>query len=530
MEKHLTLTAATLTLATIGLLPVVTMITSTFYVQSEFSLTAYETLFRSGKELMPLLVHSISLSLFVTFIAVVLGVPLGLLLGRTDMPLRRTLTILLTLPLLVPPYVIAVEWFNVLETTGSLGRLLLPTASDHLSSTFFGFYGCVGVLSTAFLPVVMLLTIAYLGTLDPRLEHAGLLVSRWPNVLWRITLSSIAPAILFAAIVVFLLTLGEVGVPTFLHYPVYPLEILTQFAAFYDFSGATVAAIPLLIITAVILVLEIRFLHASVLDLRATDFGGRSARIELGCWRVPMLWLVVAWGLVSVALPMTVLIVQSASPSAFAEAYLRASDSMLRSVVFGAIGATSLSVLGFFCGYLVCSRALPWWRSVDALALFLFTLPGTVIGIGLISLWNRPMTNAIYATPAIIILGYLAQYALLPMRMMAASLQRIPPSLEQAAQLSGASWFMILRDILAPMAKRGLVATWMIAYVFCLRDVGISMVVYPPGSDTLPVRTLTLMANGASSLIAALCVFLIVLMLLPLSVAALWYTYAGRSA
>jgi ABC-type Fe3+ transport system permease subunit len=49
------------------------------------------------------------------------------------------------------------------------------------------------------------------------------------------------------------------------------------------------------------------------------------------------------------------------------------------------------------------------WRSVDALALFLFTLPGTVIGIGLINLWNKPMTNAIYATPAIIILGYLAQ-------------------------------------------------------------------------------------------------------------------------
>src|SRR5262249_26562064 len=189
-----------------------------------------------------------------------------------------------------------------------------------------------------------------------------------------------------------------------------------------------------------------------------------------------------------------------------------------------------LTVLGFFCGYLVSSRALPWWRSVDALTLFLFTLPGTVIGIGLISLWNRPITNVIYATPAIIILGYLAQYTLIPMRMMAASLQRIPLSLEQAAQLSGASWFTILRDILAPMAKRGLIASWMIAYVFCLRDVGITMVVYPPGSDTLPVRTLTLMANGAPSLIAALSVILIVVMLLPLFVAALWHTYAWRSA
>jgi iron(III) transport system permease protein len=89
---------------------------------------------------------------------------------------------------------------------------------------------------------------------------------------------------------------------------------------------------------------------------------------------------------------------------------------------------------------------------------------------------------------------------------------------------------MTLRSIAVPMAKRGLTATWIIAYVFCLRDVGISMVVYPPGSDTLPVRTLTLMANGVPGLISALCVILIMAMLLPLLVVALWHTRAGRSA
>jgi iron(III) transport system permease protein len=338
----------------------------------------------------------------------------------------------------------------------------------------------------------------------------------------------IAPAILFAAVLVFLLTLGEVGVPTFLRYPVYPVEILTQFAAFYDFSAATVAAIPLLIITAMILVLEVRFLHTCVLELSAATFGRRNAPIELGRWRFLLLGLVLVWILVTVALPIAVLVVQSASLSVFVDAYSRASDSILRSVIFATIGATLLTLLGFFCGYLVYSRALPLWRSVDALALFLFTLPGTVIGIGLISLWNKPITNAIYATPAIIILGYLAQYAVLPTRMITAILQRIPRSLEQAAQLCGASWFMTLRCIVVPLVKRGLITMWVIAYIFCLRDIGITLVVYPPGSDTLPVRILTLMANGAPSLIAALCIILIMVTLLPLCVAALWQRRAGR--
>jgi iron(III) transport system permease protein len=176
----------------------------------------------------------------------------------------------------------------------------------------------------------------------------------------------------------------------------------------------------------------------------------------------------------------------------------------------------------------VHNRTLPLWRSIDALALFLFTLPGTVVGIGLISLWNTPATNFVYRTPAITILGYAAQYIVLPTRMTSAILQRIPPSLEQAAQLCGASWFMSLRQIVVPLARRGLIAVWITAYVFCMRDLGISIVAYPPGSDTLPVRILTLMANGAPSLIAALCVILIAVTLLPLGVVALWSARSGR--
>ena len=81
---------------------------------------------------------------------------------------------------------------------------------------------------------------------------------------------------------------------------------------------------------------------------------------------------------------------------------------------------------------------------------------------------------------------------------------------------------MTLRQVVLPLARRGLVAVWVIAYVFCLRDLGVSMVVYPPGLDTLPVRILTLMANGAPSLIAALCIILIAVTLLPLGAVALW--------
>ena len=88
MEKRLTLAAAALALIAIGLLPVLAMVANTFYVAGEFSLTAYETLLASGKQLTLLMGRSVLLSLSVTFVAMVVGVPLGVLLGRTDLPLR----------------------------------------------------------------------------------------------------------------------------------------------------------------------------------------------------------------------------------------------------------------------------------------------------------------------------------------------------------------------------------------------------------------------------------------------------------
>jgi iron(III) transport system permease protein len=528
--KRLTLSVAALALAGVGLLPVLTMIARSLLVDERFSVGAYAALLASSQRLLPLFGNSLFLAACVAFFATLIGAPLGILLSRTDLPWRGALAILLALPFLVPPYVIAVAWFAALNPSGWFARLAPEGASEFLSSKFFGVWGCVATLSTTFAPIVMLLTMAYVGAVNPRLEQAGLLASGWPNVLWRITLPLIAPEIMFASVLVFLLALGEVGVPTFLRYPVYPTEVLTQFAAFYDFSAATAAALPMLIIAAAVLAMEMTFLRAPSIESGTGGTDIPNAPIALGRWRLPLFCLASAWTLLTVIAPFAALFNQAASFDVFTAAFAHAGDSILRSIAFAAIGATFLTVLGFFCGYLIHEKALRFWRSVDALTLFLFTLPGTVIGVGLISLWNHPATNLIYATPAIVILGFLAQYALIPTRMAAATLQRIPPSLENAAELAGASWFMVLREIITPLATRGLIATWAICYVFCMRDLGVAMVVYPPGSDTLTVRIMTLMANGAPSLIAALCVILIVVTLAPVALAVLWRTISRSTA
>jgi iron(III) transport system permease protein len=74
--------------------------------------------------------------------------------------------------------------------------------------------------------------------------------------------------------------------------------------------------------------------------------------------------------------------------------------------------------------------------------------------------------------------------------------------------------------ITIPLARRGLLAGWLVGYIFSLRDTGIIMLIYPAGYETLPVRIMTLMANGSPQLIAALCIIMIIATLLPAGI--LW--------
>ncbi len=528
MSKRLCLSAAVAALVVAGLLPILVMLLKSVQVDGRWSLAFYCRMAASPRE-WALMGHSLALAGLTTLLATAVGLPLGVLLGKTDLPFRRGFAALFTLPLLLPPYVLAISWFDLLGREGLLARVLGAGAAQVVSSWLFGLPGCVLVLFSAFLAIVMLLTMTYLRTVNPRLEEAGKLVSRWPAVLRGITIPLILPGALLAAMLVFLLSLGEFGVPTFFRYDVFPVESFTQFSAFYNFGAATAAAIPLAALTFLVLAAERVFLREKTYQLRPAPDGTQFVRVALRpAARRALFAATAALCAVLVIAPLLVLVMQSASWAAYAEAFRRAGDSLRRSIGYAAAGATLLTALGFLLGYLIHARALRVWRAVDSLTIFLFALPSTVIGIGLVILWNRPWTNAVYATPLIILLGYVAQYSALTSRITVSTLAQIPPSMEEAAQAAGARWLRRLVWIVAPLSRRGLAAAWLVAYIFCLRDVGITMMVYPPGHDTLPVRIFTLMANGAPSLIAALCVILIAATVVPLALLGVVFGRGGR--
>ena len=497
-------------------------------VNGAFSLENYQHLLATGRS-WQLLTNSLGLALTTAVICTIVGLPLGLLFAKTDLPLRRVFVLLFALPLVIPPYITAVSWAEMLAPHGLASGFFGEATARKLSGLLFGLPGCVLVLTTTFVPAVMLATMTFVRTINPRLEEAARLSARPLRVLSGITIPLIWPGVLLATTLVFLLALGEFGVPTFLRYSVFAVESFTQFTVSYNFGAATAAAVPLALLTFVILGIEWFVLRDKIQPLRPAG-DDDAYLVPLRSYRVSLFVLVSILCALLVITPLMSLLLQAGSMQSYVRALHVVIDSLIRSLFIAAVGATALTVLGFFIGYLVHTRALPIWRAADAGTVLLFALPGTVIGMGLIALWNHAATNLIYATPLIIVFGYLAQYTALTGRVTVGSLSLVPASMEEAAASAGANWMRRLGLIVLPLIRNALVVGWLIAYIFCLRDTGITMLVYPPGYDTLPVRIFTLMANGAPPLIAATCVLMIAATVLPLlGIAALMRTQRRRS-
>jgi iron(III) transport system permease protein len=186
--------------------------------------------------------------------------------------------------------------------------------------------------------------------------------------------------------------------------------------------------------------------------------------------------------------------------------------------VLAAVGATLVVIVASVIGHARArARARPG-AFVDVMLIGLFAVPGTVVAVGLIGLWNRPgWSGAVYGTDAMLVLGYLARFIPVAALALAAASRAVPASQEEAAAVSGAGWVRTTWHIVLPQLRLGLLATWVIVFVLAFGELGVSILVVPPGEATLPIRIYTIIANTAPAHVAALALLQAVVVLVPLA-------------
>ena len=449
-----------------------------------------------------LLWNTARLGVGTALLATAVGAPLGLALARINLRGKALLRIVLAAPVVLPPYVMALAW------------TYLGSGND-VSEWTYSLPAAIVVLGLVFYPLSMLATEVALRRIDGRLEEAAVLSAPPHVVLRRITLPLAAPTVLAAALVIFVLSVSEFGVPGLLRVRVYTTEVFTAFAALYDFSRAVLLAVPLLVLCLLVAVVAVVLAGERLVSTRRGS-GTRPALLHE--WQRPAEAVAITAAAIGLGLPVIVLAREALRAESLPAIVEGSGTAIANSLRLATIGATAVVALAVWLGYARARARRRLGQFADIVFVVAFAVPSTIVGVGLIGLWNRPgVVGALYGTDVMFILGYLARFVPVAALAIAATTRYVPESHEEAAAVSGAGWLRTMARIVVPQIRLGLLFAWVISFVLAFGELGVSILVAPPGEATLPIRIYTIIANTPPSHVAALALLQTAVILTPLA-------------
>lgn len=467
-------------------------------------LSAYERIF-STPGLGPMLWNSLMWGLATTAGAWMLGIPCGWLLARTDLPAKGLARILLLVPIMSPAYINALAYVLAMQP-GGFAELAAGSAGwvGVLREVFFGFWGVTFVMVMSAFGGVALAVEAALRSLPSRLEDAAACLGARPWHIARfVTLPLLVPALINSGIIVFLDAISNFGVPAIMgprsNLPLLPAEIYQLVTSYpLDFPLAT-ALSALLCLAALGLISLGRMLMAGA-SLGRT----RASAIKihrLGVWGKALgwLWLGVLF-LLAAALPNAVVVATSlvdrweaGEPVWTLRHYAKllapgsgSAQAVGTSLALSFVTATVAVVMGGLTAYGIARGRGPMAAAADTLSLMPRMVPRIVTAVAFILAWNAPwVVVEIYNTVWILALAYFALYQSDALRFASTGMRAVGVNLEQAAEILGAGRAEILRRVIFPALAPGLFAAWITTFVVCMRDWVASIILLPPGVQTI---------------------------------------------
>jgi iron(III) transport system permease protein len=496
--------ALTLPLLAIVLSPVLYLVAATLFQNGSFSLSPLRDAVLSSRQLV-LLVRSCFVAGGASAIAVLVGVPFAFVCSRTDTPLGGLLRRLAFIPLLIPPYVQAMAWSDLLGGRGEMAAAVQGLATTFDMRTAIGAM-CVFALS--YLPVVVLLAASGFASIDPSLEQAALIHARQPSVVRGVTLRLAFPHVLAAAIIVFVFSFANFEVPDILRLRVFPMEVFISFAAYYDTAKATVLSAPMVVVCVALLAALGVFTRGRSHAL-LTFSDRQQLMFRTGFWRWPLLGFAAAVVVTGVGVPVVVLIWRAGGPDVYLKVIRTCSGALWYTLWSSAVAGALAVVLSLPVAYLLTRRRGATSGLLDFASQLPFGIPSVALGIGLIGVWNRPGMDWVYGGSFMLVLGLVAAYAAFVVRVLAPSIGRLDVTLEEAGWVAGAGWWSTSLHVLLPNLVPGALAAFGIAFALSLANLGTALLVVAPGRSTLPVTVYNYLHYGSKDSVHALCVLLL---------------------
>ena len=360
-------------------------------------------------------------------------------------------------------------------------------------------------------------------------DAASILGSSARRTLINITLPLVLPAVLAGFILSFLEALTLFSSPAMIGLPARIFLLTTEIWSLFEFPRrvgvAAALALPLLFVTMGLLWLQTRLLGRRGY-VTLTGKGGARRLIHLGWMRWPMLGFCLAVLTCSAVLPYVLLLLYATArtwsePLGLANFTLDHFRSVLfsssaaqraiqNSTILALTAATVASALGALIAYIAERRVLAGGSLLRGLAMAPMVIPGIVFAVGLFAGYTRPPL-ALYGTLWILFIAYLTKFLPYAFMNTAAAVKSVHPELEEAARIAGATTLTAFRDVTAPLIRLGVLAGWFIVFIYSLRELSASILLFTNKTTVIGVMMLDTYEFGSWPPVSALgCLLLAV--------------------
>jgi iron(III) transport system permease protein len=283
--------------------------------EGEFTLYHWKKVLNNYNILIKPFLNTLLIGFGAVGVIVLLGTMIAWLVSRTDIPFKGLLTVLATLPYVLPSWALALPWIEIFQNTGlnmSAGFLEYMTGLKAPSWLVFGPLPIIIVLGLHYFPFAFLLVAAALRNVNSELEETGELLGAGRFTIFRtITLPIVTPALLSALILGFSLVVGSYGTPSLLGLPARFNILSVQIRSLMSLNFHSQAYILALMLIA--LCTLVVYLNSRVIGLRKgfETIGGKGVKkrlISLGKLRIPVSVSVIVFLIIAVIVPLGLLV------------------------------------------------------------------------------------------------------------------------------------------------------------------------------------------------------------------------------
>jgi iron(III) transport system permease protein len=476
--------------------------------------------------------NTVVLAFWVGVFSLAIGAPMAWLTARSDLPGKRAIRALMLASFVTPPFLGAFAWVMLAgPNAGILNKLYRElTGAQEPLIDIFTMSGLIFAVTLYTFPYVFIMIANTLELIASDLEEAAaILGARRFTVALTVTLPMVLPAVASGFILAVLQALALFGSPAILALPAGFHTITTQIWSYFQYPPkvelAAAASMPLLIATALLLYLQKRLLgrrgYASV--------GGKTGQrrtIPLGAWRWPAFVACLAVMTCAIFLPYGVL-ARAALSRAWAQPftwdnftlgnigftfwqYSATTSAVVNTLELGIMTATVGALLAALLAYTVNRRLVPGSQLLPFVVLAPVVIPGVVLAVGLFIAYTRPPL-ILYGTLWIMFAAFLTKELPIGYSQSDATFRGVHGELEEAGRILGAGRLRVLREITAPLARSGIIATWCFIFIGVIRELSASIILFTPNTKVMSVVIMDLKEEGQFGAIAVLGLFMLLM-------------------